>query len=383
MSAALQQALIGDHHPAVHVDTDERQLVHGRQRQRGASIVAQHVDSEGQTPGEAGDLRQDPAHRSHGDRRDVLGKERCVPEVLDQDGIRAGVDPQTRVPPSPFENRGHRIMPRTARQALEVDHADQRLLLRKAPFKTRHSFPPHPRPGYTDRIPRFCRGLPSLPSQPLDPSPRPTGGVSSTAPSDSCSQPSDFERFTTSTGLDVHLLRTQKFKTKLVRLHVRGELGPTCSARALIPNLLRRGCRSQPTMTAISRALENLYGASWNTSIYKLGNAQVLAFRTEYIDDQYLPGKPAIETSVLDLTRQLLRDPILDGDTFPAGQFRAGADQPPARDRGPVQRQDAVRLAAVDGRDVSPTSRIRCPSSAAFRTWPSSRRLRPVRCGAN
>lgn len=131
----------------------------------------------------------------------------------------------------------------------------------------------------------------------------------------------DFDHLRTRSGLDVFVLPTRKWKTKLVRLHVRAPQSERNAARALLPNLLRRGTRRLPNMVEVSRALEGLYGTIWSSSAYKLGDEQILAFRLETVEEKFLPGHPPLFGPALKLARELLYEPLLEGATFPAATF--------------------------------------------------------------
>ena len=43
-------------------------------------------------------------------------------------------------------------------------------------------------------------------------------------------------------------------------------------------------------MLAVSRALEGLYGTSWSSSVYKLGDEQVLSIRLDTVEERFLPS---------------------------------------------------------------------------------------------
>jgi predicted Zn-dependent peptidase len=131
----------------------------------------------------------------------------------------------------------------------------------------------------------------------------------------------DFTATRTSSGLEVFVLPTRKFKTKLVRLHLRSKLSERNAARALVPNLLRRGTRRLPSMLAVSRALEGLYGTSWSSSVYKLGDEQVLSVRLDTVEERFLPGRPKVFEPALDVTHDLLFDPFFEGGRFPSSVF--------------------------------------------------------------
>ena len=84
---------------------------------------------------------------------------------------------------------------------------------------------------------------------------------------------------------------------------------------------LRRGTRKHPSLASLSRALESLYGAYFSSSTYKLGLSQVVSFRMEFVDPRFVPEAPDLGERSLELLRDVLLDPVLEGGAFPAGAF--------------------------------------------------------------
>jgi predicted Zn-dependent peptidase len=145
---------------------------------------------------------------------------------------------------------------------------------------------------------------------------------------DAPAQAGDFQAAKSTSGLDVFVLPTRKFKTKLVRVHLRAALSGENAARALVPNLLRRGTRTLPTMVDVARALEGLYGTLWSSAVYKLGDEQVLSFRLETVEERFLPGRPRLFEPALSIAHQLIFEPRLvagggdaPGERFPDDVF--------------------------------------------------------------
>src|SRR5262245_17327332 len=131
----------------------------------------------------------------------------------------------------------------------------------------------------------------------------------------------DFVALKPSGGVEVYVLPTKKFKTRLLRVHPRVRLSERNGAFALVANLLRRGTRRLPTMVEVSRALEGLYGTAWSSSVYKLDEEQILSFRLETVEERFLPGKPSVLEPALEIARELLFDPRLVDGHFPSDVF--------------------------------------------------------------
>lgn len=89
-----------------------------------------------------------------------------------------------------------------------------------------------------------------------------------------------------------------KLKTTTVGLYIHRPLnGNEASMNAVIPFLLCRGCRLCPDNEAVSKYLENLYGASLYGTVTKRGEDHIIYLDGETISDKYSPdgGKPLFE----------------------------------------------------------------------------------------
>ena len=58
---------------------------------------------------------------------------------------------------------------------------------------------------------------------------------------------------------------------------------------ALLPYVLRHGTRAFPSLRAVNRRLEELYGATLAVDVLKLGEEQVITLRLEVVGDAFLP----------------------------------------------------------------------------------------------
>ena len=59
----------------------------------------------------------------------------------------------------------------------------------------------------------------------------------------------------------------------------------TVTKNALIPFMLRRGTKKLPTQYLINKEMENMYGASFNCGIDKMGDNVILKFYIESINN--------------------------------------------------------------------------------------------------
>ncbi|MHC4605990.1 MAG: EF-P 5-aminopentanol modification-associated protein YfmF [Planctomycetota bacterium] len=102
----------------------------------------------------------------------------------------------------------------------------------------------------------------------------------------------DFDRFEIAPGFDLFVLPTSKFKTIFVKAYVHRTLAADeATANALLPCVLRRGCRGAPDMRKMVLFLEDLYGASLSADIGKLGERHVMTFSMDFVNDRFAPGR--------------------------------------------------------------------------------------------
>ncbi|HZE96788.1 MAG TPA: pitrilysin family protein [Planctomycetota bacterium] len=121
----------------------------------------------------------------------------------------------------------------------------------------------------------------------------------------------DFEVFEPAKGFRVFVHPTTKFKTITVSLYVHQPLGDEATAVALLPQVLRRGCKTLPDMRSIVIYLEGLFGASMGADISKIGERQMIVFRLEVVNDRFAPKKiHALEKS-LDFVWKMLSQPVV------------------------------------------------------------------------
>ncbi len=129
----------------------------------------------------------------------------------------------------------------------------------------------------------------------------------------------DFEAFEPARGFRVLVHPTKKFKTIGLALYVHQPLGDRATQIALLPSVLRRGCKGLPDMRRVVMYLEDLYGASMGADVVKIGERHVMAFRFETVNDRFAPKKiHALEKSMSFLWRILSQPVRVKGTLHPA-----------------------------------------------------------------
>ncbi len=116
-------------------------------------------------------------------------------------------------------------------------------------------------------------------------------------------------------GVRVTLIQSQKFKTGCFSVNfLVPHRAETAARNALIPSVLLRGSRSLPDIGAISRRLDELYGASVGTIARKKGETQVVGLYADFIED-VLVGEPVFR-QMTELVEDLLFHPLTQENAF-------------------------------------------------------------------
>lgn len=118
-------------------------------------------------------------------------------------------------------------------------------------------------------------------------------------------------------GINLHIIKTEKFKTNLLAAFLTTPLNKEMvTQNALIPAVLRRGTINMPTQDAISKKLEEMYGASFNCGVEKTGDNQVIKFYLEAISDEFLPQKEDLLKKSIEKLIEIIFKPLVENDSF-------------------------------------------------------------------
>ena len=118
-------------------------------------------------------------------------------------------------------------------------------------------------------------------------------------------------------GIDLHLIETNKFKTNLLAVFLTTPLQKeTVTKNALIPAVLRRGSQNMKTQDEISIALEEMYGASFDCGIDKIGDDQILKFYLETINNEFLPEQEDNFKKAINILLEVVFNPLLENNHF-------------------------------------------------------------------
>lgn len=123
-------------------------------------------------------------------------------------------------------------------------------------------------------------------------------------------------------GVNFRSIRDTKFKTMRISAHLIVPMSrQTAAENALLPFLLSRASREYPDFTKLGQRLAELYGASLNADVQKLGDLQVLSLSASGIADRYVLEGEAISGELAKLLCSILFDPPLVDGLFPEDGF--------------------------------------------------------------
>ena len=91
-------------------------------------------------------------------------------------------------------------------------------------------------------------------------------------------------------GIKLHCIDTNKFKTNLMSVIITLPLSrEKVTFDTVIPAVLKRGTKNLKSQEEISKKLENMYGASFDCGIEKIGDNHVIKFYLESLNDNFIP----------------------------------------------------------------------------------------------
>lgn len=118
-------------------------------------------------------------------------------------------------------------------------------------------------------------------------------------------------------GVNLHVIQNNKFKTNLISVFLTLPLTrQNITKEALISAVLRRGSTNYKTSEEISIALEEMYGASFDCGIEKMGDTHVLKFYIETINEEFLPESEDILKKATDMLCDIVFHPFTQKGVF-------------------------------------------------------------------
>ena len=108
-------------------------------------------------------------------------------------------------------------------------------------------------------------------------------------------------------GIKAHIIENELFKTNIVCVLLTVPLtNENVTNNALVPFFIRSGSKNYNSQLEINKTLEEMYGASFDCGIDKMGDNQVLKFYIEGINDEFLPNKENLLQDMINLILELV-----------------------------------------------------------------------------
>lgn len=127
------------------------------------------------------------------------------------------------------------------------------------------------------------------------------------------------ETISVNNNISLHYIEMKKLKTTVVGVYIRRRLCEEEAAfNAVLPYVLKSGCKKYPTTRELSMRLQDLYGATLNGGVIKCGDNQVIFFDAETISDKYTPTGEALTSQLIDLLMSVLFEPSVRCKAFNA-----------------------------------------------------------------
>ncbi|MDQ6419193.1 pitrilysin family protein [Paenibacillus sp. LHD-117] len=143
----------------------------------------------------------------------------------------------------------------------------------------------------------------------------------------------------------LHVLPTNRFKTFAISLFAGLPLQEdTVTPVALIPFVLRRGTASTPETIKFREKLDDMYGAGFGFDVYKRGDAQIVQFRMDVINDRFVSSEQSLLASSLRFLGDVVTNPLIENNGFRAKYVEA--EKETLRKRLEAIVNDKIRYAA-------------------------------------
>ena len=110
-------------------------------------------------------------------------------------------------------------------------------------------------------------------------------------------------------NITLNYIPMQKLKTTSVSLYIHRPLDKEESSKnAILPHVLKRGCKKYPNSQEIAKYLDNMYGARFSAGIAKKGDDHILCFDAETISDQYAPNDEKLTEDITKFVMSIVFD---------------------------------------------------------------------------
>lgn len=118
-------------------------------------------------------------------------------------------------------------------------------------------------------------------------------------------------------GVTLRCVQDGRFKHDCMTMQFVGEMNDQEAAlNALVPVVLLRGTESAPDLRAITRRLDDLYGAAVGPVVRRVGNYQTTGLSCSFIADRYAMEGDRVLQPMMEFMGQLLLQPVTQNGVF-------------------------------------------------------------------
>lgn len=126
-------------------------------------------------------------------------------------------------------------------------------------------------------------------------------------------------------NINLYYIPMTKLKTTTIGVYIHRSLcEEEVSKNALLPYVLKRGCKLCPDSEAVAKYLENLYGAAFGASVMKQGDDQIIYLGFDSISDKYAPDGEKLSEDITKLMMSVMFEPVSFTDEI-VGQEKKNA----------------------------------------------------------
>lgn len=135
------------------------------------------------------------------------------------------------------------------------------------------------------------------------------------------------EKLAEKNGTTFYRIRSDKFKTSRVDVFFADSLGKErATGNAILPFILKRGCKLYPDQRTLEKKLETLYGADVDGGVSKKGEMQFISFHMSHVADRFASGQEKLFDECSQLLMCMLENPIIEDNGLKASIFKQERD---------------------------------------------------------
>ncbi|MGG6798172.1 UNVERIFIED_CONTAM: insulinase family protein [Streptococcus canis] len=113
-------------------------------------------------------------------------------------------------------------------------------------------------------------------------------------------------------GVQLHLIKTKRFKTNHITFRFSGDLNQkTVAKRVLVAQMLATANDSYPTAKLFREKLAQLYGASLSTNVSTKGLVHIVDIDITFVQDKYAFQREKVLDEMIHLLKDILFSPLL------------------------------------------------------------------------